>query len=459
MASTSRHSKEGTLREWSHATFADSAIDVDSTDSSVLPVSMSLHDGSPPPEPSITLSSQTRSMTPSPSPPEFRGPKTAVSLSTRLAFLSSLAVSEQAVIPSESAEALHRHLDIVQRALVSSPHEAPPAPEEPSNGVEAKPMAEDPELLTETRAILSHLTRSLETLRSRHADTLHVQGHLISELDNLATTNLSLTSQVQSLSSENASLKTSNEVLASSKTDLRTQFLELESREQLLSHRSQDLTSYLSKQNKRIHNLESYIAQSNRASLEDEVALEAMSAAVGGLEGWMDSFIEKQRTNNPPNHHHINKSPAAIRGRGRFRGRYNPHSHTIGPMSPPATPSSRKANTAPSGTDWSVVNNSTITSSSVLDDSIMTTATMTNSSQAGAEGNSLFEFEEGIRSWIKGFRDVEESIRTRIRTREEFGMRTRHNNEDEDDTSDDEVDIMEEQDDDWGDFEQPTTAQ
>ena len=422
--------------------FVDSAIDIDQQPLTPLESTLStLRDNASPQDPSHTLSSQTRSLTPSPSPPESNGSKTQISVSTRLAFLSSLAVAEQSMLPSESFETLHSHLDIIQRALTSSPHEPPPPAIVPEVTKETPTAKEDPELVTESHAILAHLTNSLATLRKRHEDTLHLHSHLISKLNTLTSTSLSQTRQMQTLTSQNADLTSTTD-------DMRTQILELESRERLLERRNSTLAHRLS--------------SAERANLEDEVALEAMSAAVGGLEGWMDSFVERARAHNPKtksnNYHNYGETPRsnpAIRGRGRFRGRYNASSNTVGPISPPSTPSSRDNNTSRPGTsDWALLNsappkmsardyNNTNTS---MEDNTMTTSTSASSARPAGE---IAEFEEGIRSWIKGFRDVEESIRTRIRGRKATAVSADEDTTDIFDTSDGDID----DDDGFGEFE------
>ena len=80
----------------------------------------------------------------------------------------------------------------------------------------------------------------------------------------------------------------------------------------------------------------------------------------------------------------------------------------------------------------------------------MTTSTSMSSTRPVGE---IAEFEEGIRSWIKGFRDVEESIRTRIRGRRAEAGSGNEDTTDVFDTGDGDIEDDDDDDDGFGDFE------
>ncbi|KKY21414.1 hypothetical protein UCRPC4_g03677 [Phaeomoniella chlamydospora] len=269
----------------------------------------------------------------------------------------------------------------------------------------------------------------------------------MSKVGYLGSQNEGKAAEIEQLNKKITDLDSINSELTSAPENLQNQIIELEAREEILETRVKDLrtrnstlTAHLHQVERQESRLRSSLQEAERTNLEDEVALEAMSAAVGGLEGWMDSFIsEAQReastaatrpkTRNEkmldPKSRQSEISPyytqpqrPTVRGRGRFRGLYDPQSQSLSPLSPPATPSSTQrpiGQQSPSH-DWTVLNH-TDTPESTRGSTTTSISRFHRPQHLQLPSPQILEFEEGIRSWVKGFRDVEESIRSRLRSR------------------------------------------
>lgn len=209
-------------------------------------------------------------------------------------------------------------------------------------GSEFEPEA-DPELI-------SHLSTTVSSLRLRHQEQSHLQSLFTSKLEALAQRSLeyeasirSLTAELQSLRNSNTQLGRDNAILTQENNDLRISM--------------QDLKGEV---------------------VEHETAMEAMTGAVRGLEGWIESANNSPRSNSQGRllqdmTRHSRGRRETVRGKGRFRGRY------------------------------------------YLDDD---EATDINGG-LGMDGSTdvdTTEIQEGVMAWVRGFKDVEEGLKARNET-------------------------------------------
>jgi len=194
----------------------------------------------------------------------------------------------------------------------------------------------DPELV-------SHLSTTVSSLRLRHQEQSHLNSLFTSKLEALAQRSLeheatirALTAEVKSLRDSNTQLGRENALLANENKDLRVSM--------------QDLKGDI---------------------VERERAVEAMTGAVRGLEGWIESASNSPRSNSKGRPlqnraRHRGGDAGVIRGKGRFRGRY------------------------------------------YLDD--------TEDASLGLDGSAdveRAEIQEGVMAWVRGFKDVEEGLKER----------------------------------------------
>lgn len=191
--------------------------------------------------------------------------------------------------------------------------------------------------------LVSHLSTTVSSVRLRHQEQTHLNSLLTSKLEALAQRSLeheaairSLTAEVKSLHESNTELGRENALLARENNDLHVSM--------------QDLKGEV---------------------VERERAVEAMTGAVRGLEGWIESASNSPRSNSK-NRLLRNKArlrsgdTGVIRGKGRFRGRYH------------------------------------------LDDE--------ESGGLGLDGTAYVEtveIQEGVMAWVRGFKDVEEGLKER----------------------------------------------
>jgi hypothetical protein len=196
-------------------------------------------------------------------------------------------------------------------------------------------------------ALISHLSTTVSSLRLRHQEQSHLNSLFTSKLEALAQRSLgheatirSLTAELQSLRSSNTQVVRENAMLAHENNDLRVSM--------------QDLKGEV---------------------LERETAMEAMTGAVRGLEGWIESANNSPRSNSAGR---LRQESArnrrgryeVIRGKGRFRGRY------------------------------------------YLDDDD-TTDINGGLGTDGSKDAEPLEIQEGVMAWVRGFRDVEEGLKAR----------------------------------------------
>lgn len=194
----------------------------------------------------------------------------------------------------------------------------------------------DPELV-------SHLTATVSSLRLRHHEQAHLQVLFTSKLEALAQKSLEQEAAIRSLTAELQSVRESN-----------TQ----QGRENaLLAHENNELRVSM-------QDLKGEI-------VERERAVEAMTGAVRGLEGWIESANNSPRSNSNGrllrnNARHGRGETGSIRGKGRFRGRYYHDDDYLGGL----------------GLD-------------------------------GTADVDTAEIQEGVMAWVRGFKDVEEGLKER----------------------------------------------
>ncbi|KAF7511994.1 hypothetical protein GJ744_002707 [Endocarpon pusillum] len=192
----------------------------------------------------------------------------------------------------------------------------------------------DPELV-------SHLTATVCSLRLRHQEQLHLQSLFTSKLEALAQKSLEQEAAISSLTAELRSVRQSNAQLGRENA--------------LLAHENNELRVS-------IQHLEGEVVDRKRA-------VEAMTGAVRGLEGWIESANNSPQSNSNgrllrDKAGHGRGETGSIRGKGRFRGRY----HHDGD----------------------------------------------NSGGLGLDGTSdvdTAEIQEGVMAWVRGFKDVEDGLK------------------------------------------------
>ncbi len=192
----------------------------------------------------------------------------------------------------------------------------------------------DPELV-------SHLTTTVSSLRLRHREQAHLQSLFTSKLEALAQKSLAQEAAIRSLTAELQSVRESNAQLGCENA--------------LLAHENNELRVSM-------QNLQGEV-------VERERAVEAMTGAVRGLEGWIESANNSPRSSSNGhllrnNARHGRTGTGNIRGKGRFRGRYDHDGDESGGL----------------GLD-------------------------------GTADVDTVEIQEGVMAWVRGFKDVEEGLK------------------------------------------------
>ncbi|KAL9105671.1 MAG: hypothetical protein Q9227_009189 [Pyrenula ochraceoflavens] len=330
--------------------------------------------------------------------------KSRVSLSTRLEFLSRLALTEQRVLPDESVQILHRHLDKIQHGLVE------PADLD-SSGDYAQPVAAlrpkktvDIETLRAVQASqeeICAITKRLNTqIHLRQEESAHVYGLFTTKLEALAQKCISLQASLEPVT---AQLRQARQILQAKEDEIDNLVIDNNTLE-LEAQRLRD------------------------EAAEKELVMRAMGAAVGGLEGWVENL--QDRRGQPGNVtpltprkggvNIISRSAAGstpkpgkrqrevLRGKGRFRGKYIIEEDD--PTSPINSPSDSRTPTSSGryGLDGTIDR-------------------VSDNSGVVQENAPETEIVEGLRAWIKGFRDVEEGLRRTSPTSPEFSTSRQQN--------------------------------
>ena len=189
---------------------------------------------------------------------------------------------------------------------------------------EAEPEV-DPE---ELNKVHHDLRATVESMRLRHQEQRHLNQLSFQKLESVAQTCRVQETQLKEMADEVRDLRIENHKLGEENDTLHDRIAELE------SHATQK-----------------------------EVAVHAMSSAVKGLEGWINSSPGPDLYGESPSRQRQKRGRYIVRGKGRFRGRY------------------------------------------YIDDP------EGESAELGLNGASdSRELHDGVRAWLRGFRDVEEEL-------------------------------------------------
>lgn len=357
--SSSRPTSSHTL----HSTFADSAVDMDAT----TPIEL--------------LDTQTKTevdcFEPT-SPPTT--PPIDQTLSEKMRQLTAVAwTSEQdetmTVEKRESLKGMLRHIEAYLEPVAEEQSLATPPPALPSTSsnsvahshdvglavTQVEPdthESEDDEWIDESEliAVRSELAATVREMRMRQEEQKHLHQLTIQKLEAVAQRCLVQERQANDLVREIRELRLENHTLGQENDNLREKLSHIEAE-----------------------------------AAHKDVAVHAMSSAVAGLEGWIES-AHVSRPQTPVIDKRPKRQRVVIRGKGRFRGRY-------------------------------------------YVDEDGDHAVAYSLADAAAESQELHD---GVKAWLRGFRDVEEELRqqespTRSRTQSRF---TSHSHYDEDEWGD-----------------------
>ena len=217
--------------------------------------------------------------------------------------------------------------------------------------------------------VLFELCTTASDLRERCTEHRKLHAQMTVHLKSLSHRCLAQERQIISLSQELQAVRTDKDNAVADIEDLQNTYLDvtLECKQQASEAKTvvSQQTSRLQVENYRLANDNQMLRERLRfmqaESSEKQVVVNAMTGAVAGLEGW----IESASASSSPARNGINtprKMPA--KKRGRFRGRQDLAASHRDSVSPPLT-------------------------DSVLD---------------------MEDLQEGVKAWVRGFRDVEESL-------------------------------------------------
>lgn len=179
-------------------------------------------------------------------------------------------------------------------------------------------------------AVRENLASTVAAMRLRHEEQRHLHQFTVSKLEAVAQRCIAQEQQVRDILIELQGLRNENRTIGAENDELREKVAELE-------------------------------FEASRK----EVAVHAMSSAVTGLEGWIESTApSRNQTPVPPKK--SKRQKVVIRGKGRFRGRYY-------------------VDEDDEEAGWY--------------------------SQALSGVGSHQELHEGVKAWLRGFHDVEEELR------------------------------------------------
>ena len=259
--------------------------------------------------------------------------------SNQLPDLENLCMSiDENRFPDEAIETGRHQLD--NKELTPKPSRKISSPDmHPESDVESE-FKLDPEFI-------SHFTTTVSSLRLRHQEQSHLQSLFTSKLEALAQRSLQHEATIRSLTAELKSLHDSN-------TDLSRESALLVQENNGLRAAMQDMKAEVTGR---------------------KVAMEAMTGAVRGLEGWIenasnspDSSSQRRMLQDVARQKRAGRG--VIRGKGRFRGRYYIDDHQSG------------GRNGGLGLD-------------------------------GSTDMEATDIQEGVMAWVRGFRDVEEGLKAR----------------------------------------------
>lgn len=248
-------------------------------------------------------------------------------------------------VPNEAAEAGNNHLENTE--LTPKAFRKMGLREMGLREMHSDVETEDESELEPDQELVSHFSTTVSSLRLRHQEQSHLQSLFTSKLEALAQRSLDHEASIRSLTAELKSLRDSNTGLGCDNA--------------LLAHENNELRVA-------IQGMKGDV-------MERETAMEAMTGAVRGLEGWIESANNSPRSDSlgrflQDRARHVRGRRDIIRGKGRFRGRYSiDDDHLDGVNAHPG-----------------------------LDGSIDMETT---------------EIQEGVMAWVRGFKDVEEGLKAR----------------------------------------------
>ena len=316
-----------------HSTFADSAVDMDLR------------------TPTETLDPLSKVETPSLEPTVSLSPEDVdQTLSDKMRRLAAVAwtLEQDDSMPAPKRRQLHRILgqlesqlesvseDIeendafhVQSAVDQSPESTPRHAEveeiDEDSAEDEDVWIDESDLIT----VRESLAATVQAMRMRHEEQHHLQQLTAQKLEALAERCLQHEQRAQELLQEIEELRHENRTLGTDNDQLRSK----------LGHLEEEAT-------------------------RNEVAVEAMSTAVTGLEGWIE-HTHASPAQTPVTNRKAKRQKVVIRGKGRFRGRY-------------------------------------------YVDEDGDEAVAYSLADTAAENQELHD---GIQAWLRGFRDVEEELR------------------------------------------------
>ena len=351
-----------------HSVFADSAVDMEATTPKDLPQPIS--------ERNADYFEPTLPLTPG---------EVDQTLSDKMRQLAAVAwaLEQDYSMPASKRQSLHRRLqdleeylesdsspeveDIPAKADIAQAEDRQDEKDDTIIGAHTEPEAdnEDDEWIDESEliAVQENLATTVKSMRLRQEEQQHLHQLTVQKLEAVAQRCIAqeaqaqeLLRQVRELRDENRTLRVENDQLC-----------------------------------EKVANLE---ADASRK----EVAVEAMSSAVTGLEGWIES-THPSRVQTPNPSKSTKRQKVVIRGKGRFRGRY-------------------------------------------YVDEDGDEAIAFSLADAATESQELHD---GVKAWLRGFRDVQEELRqhgspaspTTSRSQGRFRV------------------LDHREDDDWGDFQSP----
>ena len=235
---------------------------------------------------------------------------------------------------------VHNHLDVAELTPTAS------------RKMGLRDLHEDAESEVESefepdQELVSHFSTTVSSLRLRHQEQSHLQSLFTTKLEALAQRSLDHEATIRSLTAEIKSLRDSNAELGRDNA--------------LLGHENNELRVAMQDMKGEV--------------MERETAMEAMTGAVRGLEGWIESANYSPRSDShgrfrQDRARHMRGRREIIRGKGRFRGRYS------------------------------------------IDDDHLDGANG-RLSLDGPTDPERTEIQEGVMAWVRGFRDVEEGLKAR----------------------------------------------
>ena len=252
-------------------------------------------------------------------------PETSSGLFERLTQLAAQAydAEQDGKLHEDVVENVHKRLEDVEVVLSGEVVKDERTPTRES--FEKEGISEIPQ------QILDELSTTVAAMRLRHKEHRHLLQLSTSRLETLTQRCMAQERAIADLNAQLVELRNENNVLGKENEDLQVEVQELKSE-----------------------------------SAGKDVAMEAMTSAVGGLEGWIENARPFATTSNEPSQPPKTRRREVVRGRGRFRGRY-----------------------------WI----------DVPEDEIDLYETEVDPR----------DLQDGVKAWVRGFRDVEEGLKARDR--------------------------------------------